>query len=260
MNFLKILITLIITSVLFSNCTPYKKIVYLQDKGQVNNTSANTNKPSEYRIQPNDVLYIKIITMESEKFNYFNIDFKGTLLSPEILYYLGSNVNDSGYVDVPVIGKLYVKDKTVEEIKNMLDKSVSIYLKNASVMVKLLSFKITVLGEVVHPGQYRPLVTTLNILEALSIAGDLTPYGDRQKITIIRTNENNKVYKVDITDKNVLQSDKFNLLPNDIIYVSPLRAKTFTVATSTTTTILAAITTLLSTFTTFILLNNYLKK
>jgi polysaccharide export outer membrane protein len=240
-----LLFIIIIIGIFFNGCTPYKRLLYLQGTEQTSAQNFNPNIQKEYRVQRNDVLFIKIISMEQEKFSYFNIDGHYSSVNSDLIYYTSYNVNDSGYINLPVIGKLNVENKTINEIKELIQQSVSLYLKDAIVIVKLLSFKVSVLGEVTHPGIYKIYDTRLNIIEAISLAGDLTLFGNRKKVKIIRTNENNKIINVDLTDINLLHSENYTLIPNDIIYVEPLKAKTFNTATSTLAAILSTITTTL---------------
>lgn len=248
---IKILILIIIILSIFS-CSPQKKLIYLQDKNSSIDTSKYTNRAYEYKVKSGDLLFIRIITLEEKSDNFFNTDKITNYIQDQGIYLYSYTVSDSGNIDMPIIGKVYVKDFSVFQIKEILQKFVDMYLKGAIVIVKLTNFKITILGEVNKPGTFKVYENSVSIIEAIGLASDLTIYGDRQKIMIIRQNENNKVYFVDITDRKLIHSNQFYLLPNDIIYVSALKAKSYGFNTFPFATILSGITTLL-------LLLNFLK-
>jgi polysaccharide export outer membrane protein len=190
--------------------------------------------------------------MDEKAYSFFNGESSSNIVYEQSAYLYSYEVSDSGFVTIPVIGKVYVSGLTVYQIKDTIQKSIDQYLKGATIIVKLTNFKITVLGEVNHPGTFKTYDNSINVLEAIGLAGDLTTYGNRQKIMIIRQNENNKVYFIDITDRKIIYSNEFYLLPNDIIYVDALKAKAYGFNVFPFATLLSGITTL-------ILLFNYLK-
>lgn len=228
------------------SCTPQKKMIYLQgtkSTDSVNNIYSNT---FVYKIKPRDILYIKIYSLDEKISNLFNIEEKSMNYGLDYGAYLNNySVNDSGFIDLPIIKKLKVEGLTIEESKDTIQKNLEKYIKDVTVVVKLISFRISMLGEVRKPGTYTIYNTRLNILEALSLAGDLTEYGNRKNIMIIRQNEGNKIYKIDLTNVSLLYSDKFNLLPNDIIYVESLKTKMYGWATFPFATVFSAITTVI---------------
>jgi polysaccharide export outer membrane protein len=121
-----------------------------------------------------------------------------------------------------------VKDQTAEEIQRMLEKKLSEYLVNPVVIVRLASFRISLLGEFKNPGKYDVYQSNINIFEAISLGGDLTDYAKRNKIAIIRqTTDGSEIIRVNLNDKRILASDYYFLLPNDIVYAEPIKAKQF---------------------------------
>lgn len=184
-----------------------------------------------YKIQRRDVLYIKVISLNQEANNMINAtpDFGGNLFSNEAGFYLyGYTVNDSGNIELPIIGEINIEGKTVEEAKYEIKKSASKLLKNATVVVKLISFKYSVLGEVARPGIYTNFNNQLTVLEAISQAGDINEFGNRNKVLVLRpTTAGTKTYRFDLTNISLLTSEGFFLLPNDIVYVEPVKSKNF---------------------------------
>jgi polysaccharide biosynthesis/export protein len=238
----KIIFSIIIFIGLFS-CTPQKRLRYLQDKNNSKDSIAQNRILNAYKVRPKDNLYIRVISVDEKTYSFFNGESSN--VSDQSTYLNSYDVNDSGYVTIPVIGKVQVGGLTLYQIKDTIQKSIDQYLKGASIIVKLTNFKITILGEVNHPGTYQVYNNSLTILDAIGLAGDLNIYGNRQKIMIIRQNENNKVYFVDITDRNIIYSKEFYLLPNDIVYVDPLKAKAYGFNVFPFATILSGITMLL---------------
>lgn len=214
-----------------SSCTSYKDIAYLQDL-KVNDTSSfYPYSIPEYKIQKGDILYINILSLNREASSIMNMssDENPNQFTNEMgMLIYGYNVNDSGNIELPVIGEVKVANLSVPEIKEVIEKEALVYLKNPTITVKLLSFRYSVLGEVANPGNYQSIKTQVNILEAISKAGDITPYGNRTEILVLRPTENGtKAIIVDLTSKHLLQNDAFFLLPNDVIYVKPLKTKAF---------------------------------
>lgn len=247
------LLLLIMFIVAFSSCTSYRNLVYLQHKSS---DTLNTYKavPPDYHIQLRDVLFIRIVSLDQDVTQAINATSPstGSQFNSDASFFLyGYNVSDSGYVELPVIGKVYVLNKTLDEAKKDISKQTAKYLKDATVIVKLISFKYSVLGEVNRPGVYQNFNNQLTVLEAISNAGDITDYGNRKKVMVIRPGTNGtKTFRLDLTKTNILNSDGFFLLPNDIVYVEPVRSYNFKVN-------IPVISLFLTSITTFILLLNY---
>ena len=152
----------------------------------------------------------------------------GAFNNESSLYISGYTVNDSGYIEIPVIGKVKVLEKTLEEAKEAITAQTLKFLKDPTVIVKLVSFKYSVFGEVLRPGSFINYNNQLTVLEAISQAGNASIYGDLRKITVIRSSEENtQTFRLDLTDRNLLQSEGYYLVPNDIVYVEPVKARNF---------------------------------
>lgn len=242
----------------FSSCTNYKDLVLLQE-----NEKAGTDTlgffPYEvpaYQIQQRDILYIKIISMNKEVTEVMNTtpSYGANIYNNEASFYIyGYNVSDSGHVDIPVVGKVPVVGKTLEEATSAITDSTLKYLKDPTVIVKLISFKFSVLGEVNRPGVYTNFNNQLTVLEAISKAGDISPFGERRKVMVIRPGvKGTQTHRLDLTDKGILLSDGFFLLPNDIVYVEPVKSRNFR-------NNIPVWSLFLSTITTFVLVLNYIQ-
>jgi polysaccharide export outer membrane protein len=236
--------------VAFSSCTTHKQLTYLQNVDSLPSGTVYYKQPVEYRIQNEDILYIRVISLNEEintMINTFSSQTNMNQFQNEIsLYLYGYSVNDSGYVDVPYIGKVNILGLTLEEAKQTIKEKVDKSVRNATVIVKLVSFKFSVLGEVQRPGAYRNYNNQLTILEALSMAGDITDYGNRFEVLVVRpTKDETKTFRVDLTDKSLLSSEAFFLLPNDVVYVQPIKSKSFRINIPTMTLALTTISTLI---------------
>ena len=125
------------------------------------------------------------------------------------------------------MGKLKVQGLDISQAQTLVQKNISNYVLNVNVLVKLLSFKITVLGEVRSPGRYFIYNPQATILEGLGMAGDLTEFGNRENVKLVRQTLNGpEVVLINLTDPKLLQSPYYYLLPNDALYVEPMKART----------------------------------
>lgn len=228
----KNLLFLAFIGILLASCVPQKKILYLQDIPKEDSTDSFVNdRQLDYQVQPGDNLYIKINSLEEKSTTYFNEvsgSQQGGGAGGSNLYLNSYLVNDTGYFHFPSLGYIYVKDLTAEEIQLMLENRLQEYLKDPVVIVRLASFRITLLGEFNNPGKYDVYQSNINIFEAISMGGDMTDFAKRNKIAIIRqTTRGSKIVRVNLNDKRILESDYYFLLPNDIVYAEPIKAKQF---------------------------------
>ena len=121
---------------------------------------------------------------------------------------------------------LFLEGFTLQELENVIREIAESYFESPIVKLNIINFKISILGEVNNPGTFKIIDPEVNILYALSLSGDMTQFGNRRKVKVIRNeNELNRVFYVDLTKKGVLNNADFMLQPHDIIYVSPLRKK-----------------------------------
>jgi polysaccharide export outer membrane protein len=139
---------------------------------------------------------------------------------------LSYSIDKEGYLFLPVIGKILVKDKTISEVIVILKDSLIHILNQPVVSVKLVNRYVSVLGEVKNPGHFPYSQNKLTIYDALGLAGDITDYGNRSKVILVR-NENGENIRINVNlnKSEILTSDYYYLRPNDIVYVIPLRKK-----------------------------------
>jgi len=240
-----------ITVLIFSGaCTSQKKLMYLSN---LDTTSVQQFFPMErpdYRIQYQDILYVNITTLNAEMNELLNPGTQryaySALRDESSIYIYGYTVSDSGTITLPILGEIEVYGFTVDEIHKKIQKRANEYLKDAIVNVKLISFKFTVIGEVNRPGTYNNYNNQLTVLEAIGMAGDITDFGNRKKVLVVRpTKEGTHTYRINVQDKNLLQSEGYFLLPNDIVIVEPIKSKPFQLNIPTLSLFLSSISTLI---------------
>jgi len=247
---MKLLIICLIPGLAIISCTQQRQLVYLQGIDESVDSNFFAKLQPEYRIQKQDILYIKIYTLNQEVSDLINqtaANYQQNLFQNETsLFINGYSVNDSGYVEIPVLGRILVLNKTIDELTESIRERAEVYLKDATIIVKLISFKFTVMGEVNRPGVYRNFNNQLTVFEAISMAGDVTDYGNRRKILVLRpSKEGTSTFRINLTEKKLLTSDGYFLLPNDIVYVEPIKSKIFRLNAPTYSFVLSTITTLI---------------
>ena len=177
----------------------------------------------EYKVQPYDVLNINIQSRDPEQavfFNSTNGQSRNFQADPASFFLTGHDVDQDGKINLAIVGELEVGGLTVEEIQELVQLEIDKYLVNAIAIVKLTSFKVSVLGDVKNPGTNYVFNAQSNIFEALSAAGDLNISAKRKNVRLIRQlNEKSIVKKLDLTDPNLMSTPYYFLHPNDVIYV-----------------------------------------
>ena len=172
-------------------------------------------------------------------------------------YIYGYDVNPEGDIILPVVGAIQVNGLTLEETRKLLQDKAEQVFKGSTVECKLLSFKFTVIGEVRGPGSYINYNNYLTVLEAIGRAGGVGDYGRRDKVLVVRPTENGtRTYNLNLQDKNLLSSEAYFLLPNDVVIVEPEKQKIFNMNLPTISFIISTFTGVL---TTTLLLINYFK-
>jgi polysaccharide export outer membrane protein len=162
------------------------------------------------------------------------------------LYITGYTVDEKGNIQFPLLGDVFVRNKTIPEISAILSEKIEKYVSNALVKVKLVSFKVTVLGEVRNPGVVYIYNDRASILEVLGYTGDLTDLANRHKVKLIRTvNDKVLVSNLDLTDRALVEGNSFFLLPNDVLYIEPTKAKNFRLNLPAISLFISSLTTIL---------------
>jgi polysaccharide export outer membrane protein len=230
---------------LLQACIPMRKVVYMKNNPITEKEIIIT--PPVHHLEIGDVLFVRVLSSNDKSYELFNVETNtnssANNTSMASLYLNGSTINSLGMIEIPVIGKIFLLGQNLEEAKISVQKVVDEYLQDAIVIVKLANFQVTILGEVNKPGTFPVFKENVTIFEALALAGDLSDYANRQKLKIVRTHNNKKnIYTIDLTDQQLLLSDFYYLRNDDMIYVEPLKYRTFRKAQSQI--VLSALTTL----------------
>ena len=226
-----------ICALLLSGCSSYKKVPYLQDADVVN--SLQTPLPMyDAKIMPKDLLTITINSTDPEAAAPFNLTVQSSSSGQSSLQqYL---VNNDGSIDFPVLGRLEVSGLTKSEAENLIREKLGAYLKESPIVtVRMTNYKISVLGEVASPGMFTINNEKVNIFEALALAGDLTIWGMRDNVKLIRENAvgQREIINLNLNKADIITSPYYYLQQNDILYVTPnkTKAKNSDVGQSTST-------------------------
>jgi polysaccharide export outer membrane protein len=219
----------IILLLLAVSCTPHNKLVYLQHQAESSDTLMFT-KP-DYLIKPGDILHIRVLTLDEESDMIFNNEEtrgmgSGSGARNNISVFLhGYSVGEDGNVKMPVLGNVPVAGRSIADATRDIEEMVAEYLIDATVVIKLVNFSITVLGEVRRPGNYYIYDNQFSIMDAIGLAGDLTDYGNR-KVNVVRQTADGATFAtLDVTDSKAVVSEFYYLQPNDIVYVEPHKVK-----------------------------------
>jgi polysaccharide export outer membrane protein len=233
---LVLLFSILVNACIFSSCKSYKNIAYFKD---FSDTSAHTSvAAAPFRspvIQPDDLLTISMQTIDPD----VNAVLNGNTLTavsnagisplslPTTQYTPGYLVDKNGEVELPFAGKIKLEGYTTVEARDVIRTMMSKYVKDPIVNVKFANFKITVLGEVMRPASYIMPTEKVTIFDALGQAGDLTIYGRRENVLVIRDSANNQksMAHLNLNSKDVISSPYFYLQPNDVVYVEPNKSK-----------------------------------
>jgi len=234
---------------IFFSCKTRKDVLYLQDIKD--KEVLNIPGPSpEYRIKIEDNLYVNIQTVNTAINQIFNSTqnlagsgWNSSATANQSL--TGYIVNSEGNIIIPGLGALSIAGKTASEAQTLIQERANVYLKDASVQVKILSFKITVLGELRNPGVYYNYNNSMTIIDAIGMAGGMTDNAQISQLLIVRrTPTGSKSYRLDLSGKKILSSEAYYLQPNDVIYVNSDGSKTFRLNTTTFSFILSGLTTI----------------
>lgn len=200
------------------SCIPTRELLYFEET-----QAPKTYSPEKQEVvlRSGDVLHISISTLPTSQMNtYSNAD----LLSSSIPIINGYTISDEGYIKLPVIGKVKAAGKTVDQTRENITSLVGEYFQNASVKVHLLTFTISVIGEVTRPGQYTVYKNNISFLDGLALGGDLLPSANRNEVHLIRTvNGVSTRVKIDLQQDSMFSTPYYYLQPDDVIYVEPAR-------------------------------------
>lgn len=229
MTFRKIILLLAV--VLLAGCTSYKSVPYLQNSDQINLESASF-QPYDARIMPKDLLTITVNTTDPKASAPFNLTVQtsnaqitNVTSQAALQQYL---VDNFGNINFPVLGSLHLGGLTKNQAETLITERLGAYLKETPVVtVRMVNYKISVMGEVAKPGTFTVSNEKINVLEALAMAGDLTIYGVRDNVKLIREDEQGRrnIHTLNLNDANLILSPYYYMQQNDILYVTPNKAK-----------------------------------
>lgn len=227
MKLTKVVFALIAVALL-AGCVGRRNINYLQDPALSNTAKLFPNKKFEYRIQVNDVLSIRVMGLDDANSRFFNVDGgTGVMgMNEQALYVNGFSVDKFGSVQLPTVGKIKVQGLTVGEAQESVQKKINEFFTNATVILKLVSFRVSVLGEVERPGSFFVYNNQITLLEALAQAGGTKELADKKHVTLMRqSDQGTQALYVDLSRTDVASSEYYYLLPNDVVYVPTLKAR-----------------------------------
>lgn len=251
--------------ILLSGCSGTKDVAYFQNSSNVDFS------PSKFlydaRIMPKDVLTITVSTTDDEAAVPFNMTVPTPLTQGQRNSYsqalLQSYIVDNeGNIDFPKVGSVHLGGLTKSEAEKLIQEKIKPYMnasENPIVTVRMANYKVSVLGEVARQGMYTVGNEKINILEALALAGDLTIYGVRTNVKLIREDSTGQksIHVLDLTDANIINSPYYYLQQNDIVYVEPNKVKAQNSSVGSMTTLWFSATSILISLTS--LLYNILK-
>lgn len=225
-----------------SSCVTHSDLISLNE-GEVvvenvppDSTAQKIKTPlfQAHKIRPNDQLMIHINEFEGNSSSFINKNIatdQGNIrfdFDPPALYFNSYSVNDSGYIKLPMLEKVHVVGLTTSELQDTLDLALKPYVKLSSTKVKLANNRVTLLGEVNNPGVQYLYNERNTLLEAIGLAGDFTQFGNRKKVKLIRQTEDGvKSVYINLQRSDFLTTPYYYVQPNDVVYVEPLKPKSF---------------------------------
>ena len=221
-----------VITLILASCSSYKQVPYLQDVDIVN--TAEALPLYDAKIMPKDLLTITVNTTDPEAAAPFNLTVQSSINAartttltqqPTLQQYL---VNNEGNIDFPVLGTLHIGGLTKSEAEDLIREKLKPYLRETPIVtVRMTNYKISVLGEVSRPGTFTVSNEKVNVLEALAMAGDMTIWGMRNNVKLVREDATGKreIIMLDLNDADIVSSPYYYLQQNDIIYVTPNETK-----------------------------------
>jgi polysaccharide export outer membrane protein len=242
------LVFIVVILCLVTSCARYEKLLYL-------NTSVDKAQSAlytDYELKPQDALYIRIVSADLQINSLFRaVGEERTSVASEASLYLTSYIIDNdSTISLPVVGKMLAAGMSVSEFEKKLQKTIDEIVIETHVSVRLINYRVTVIGEIGRPGVYQIYQPNATIFDALAKAGDISNSGNRNEISVLRIEKDVTInYKINLGNIDALKSPVYYIYPNDVIYVKPLKYKTarenipiFTLILSTVTTFLLIMT------------------
>ena len=233
-----------------TSCSTPKNVAYIQNSDSIDYSKSEFLYDA--RIMPKDILTITVNTVNPEASEPFNLLIHNTLNASRSIATTGGSlqtylVDNNGCIDFPVVGTLQVGGLTKSMCEKLIHDKIQRYMnaeENPIVTVRMSNYKISVIGEVNRPGMFNVGNEKINIFEALAQAGDLSIYGVRDRVKLIRENAKGRkeIYTINLNDANIVNSPYYYLQQNDVVYVEPNQVKARNSAIGTSTTIWISVT------------------
>ena len=224
----------------------YEELVNFQELEVGQGRVESIDNALELKIQPRDLLRIQVQSFDPAASAPFNEGATaaadgtvsggnngniGQATNQNIQLFQGYLVDEDGYVDIPLLGRIKAAGQTIESLQFLVRGKLEAYIREPVVSVRYLNFKVTVLGEVTQPGVLPLPNSRITLLEAIGLAGDLTDYADRTSVLVIREENGERSYqRLNLRSDEIFSSEYYYLKQNDVIYVEPIRARTATVS------------------------------
>lgn len=269
------LCTVVLAILLLASCTSQKNLIYFQNDDLKSDNQPDTmlykyengytNSSPEYKLQPHDMIYVQIYSSldnaSSALFQQSSQNLNSSSYGDQGIYLNSYEVDNDGNIDLPTIGKINVLGMSIEETQNAIKQKAEEFSEGITVTCRMVTFRIKVAGEVNKPGIYTFYQPSVNIFDALLAAGDLTYYGNRQKVRIVRKSETeDAIYTLDIRKASVMKNKNYYLRPGDIVYVEPNKnTKTLQTINPPLTTITSSLSLIASVVAIIVSINNMSK-
>ncbi|WP_417195039.1 polysaccharide biosynthesis/export family protein [Bizionia sp.] len=220
-------ISILLLIVVVSSCVTSKEVIYFQDEPVSEYNDIPMNSDIVYK--PNDLIFISVggdadavapFNLPAVSYSVSSVNANADLKMPTYL------IDKNGNIEYPVLGTIKLGGLTREDATSYLKKEISKYVKDPVINIRLINFTITVLGEVRNPGTFTVEDERISLIEALGLAGDLTIYGKRENVFLIRERDGKKVFtKFDLTKISTITSPNYYLEQNDVLVIEPNSAK-----------------------------------
>lgn len=228
---------LIIVAIGLFSCRSSEDLIYLRDAANNELSQRLSALNTEHVLKSGDILYISIKSTNPEVNQLFNPESNMELNSgngymkyttPSGAYLYGFEIDNNGNVELPIMGRIKIAGVSMSKVESIVQAKADEYLRDAIVKVKLLNYKVTVLGEVRNPGVYYNYNNSITVLEAIALASGNTDYSSIKKVMILRPYpDGNKTFMLDLNSKNAFLSEAYYLQPNDYVIVQPDKYKNF---------------------------------
>ena len=241
-SWIKLGLIVLLCGTFFTSCIKHSELISLNGEskeikngeGVIDSVAYNELHAYEaYKIQPFDQLMIKVNAFDGSTEEYLNREFSGgNVFSREItydpasLYFNSYTVDEDGQITLPLIGDVKISEKSIADVKRQLDEAYKPHLKLVSTSVKLANMRITVFGEVNRPGVHYLYNEKNTLLDAISMAGDITDFGNRKKVKLIRlTEKGSETVFLDLNKSDFIGTEYYYIQPYDVIYIEPTKFK-----------------------------------